>query len=130
MSEPTIVYAQHELIQRTIRETLGRSLAEIEMPAQVEYEVSAGFPMLDASAVDVTAAFSTPTADYQLSFSLVTPSLCFTLNQDGNFELGDNKSRVNVEDIRLVRANPRHRPTDPWEVWDPQTGAFVPSATE
>ena len=29
MSEPTIVYAQHELIQRTIRETLGRSLAEI-----------------------------------------------------------------------------------------------------
>ena len=103
MSEPTIVYAQHELIQRTIRETLGRSLAELEMPAQVEYEVSAGFPMLDASAVDVTAAFSTPTADYQLSFSLVTINWTRCCFKNGQFEIPDAQSRTSVEGVELSR---------------------------
>ncbi len=104
MSEPTIVYAQHELIQRTIRKVLGESLPEGECPERVEYDVSPGFPAADASTVDIIANFSTPKADYTLSFLLVTIdwSRC-CLFEDGVLEIPDTQDRTSVEGVELSR---------------------------
>lgn len=104
MSEPTIVYTQHELIQRTIRKVLGESLPEGECPERVEYDVSPGFPAADASTVDIIANFSTPKADYTLSFLLVTINLSrCCLFEDGQFKFPDTQDRTSVEEVELSR---------------------------
>ena len=104
MSEPTIVYTQHELIQRTIRKVLGESLPESECPERIEYDVCPSDPMLDASAVDIIANFSTPKADYTLSFSLVTIDLSrCCLFEDGQFKFPDTQDRTSVEGVELSR---------------------------
>ena len=103
MSEPTIVYAQHELIQRTIRKVLGESLPEDERPERIEYDVCPGDPMLDASTVDIIANFLTPKADYTLSFSLVTIDWTRCCFKNGQFEIPDAQSRTSVEGVELSR---------------------------
>ncbi len=109
MSEPTIVYTQHELIQKTICKVLVESLPEGECPERIEDDVSPGFPAADASAVDIIANFSTPKADYTLSFSLVTTdwSRC-CLFEDGQFKFPDTQDRTSVEGVELSRV-----PRDP-----------------
>lgn len=104
MSEPTIVYTLHELIQETIRKVLVESLPEDERPERIEYDVCPGDPMLDASTVDIIANFSTPKADYTLSFSLVTIdwSRC-RLFEDGQFKIPDTQDRTSVEGVELSR---------------------------
>lgn len=106
MFEPTIVYAQHELIQETIRKVLVESLSEDECPERVEYDVCPGFPALDASTVNIIANFSTPKADYTLSFSLVTIdwSRC-RLFEDGQFKIPDTQDRASVEGVELSRVS-------------------------
>lgn len=103
MSEPTIVYTLHELIQETIRKVLVESLPEDERPERVEYDVCPDFPMLDASAVGVIASFSTPKADYTLSFSLVTTDWTRCCFKDGQFEIPDTRDRTSVESVELSR---------------------------
>ncbi|MGE9911844.1 hypothetical protein ACQQ9Y_07540 [Atopobiaceae bacterium SGI.236] len=103
MFEPTIVYTLHELIQETIRKVLVESLPEDERPERIEYDVCPGDPMLDASTVDIIANFSTPKADYTLSFSLVTIDWTRCCFKNGQFEIPDAQSRTSVEGVELSR---------------------------